>query len=250
MTLDRASSRLILSGWWAIVLLVTCLVSARSEDPITAPSRPVAVPQKFWLSQFSRQQRELAEGRYRVCFFGDSLTAFWTEQGLGSWELDLKPFRPFNAGIAGDRIEHIHFRARESAFGSPVPEVFVVLAGTNNLGKNPSDRPEAVAAGVVALVKTLRVKAPESRVLVLSILPSGAEPDSELRQRIRQTNDRLSVQVPEAGASWLDVHDRFLDEAGRWLPGLTIDGTHLTSRGYDRLAAPVREWLEKTIEPK
>lgn len=225
--------------WWVLI--------AVASGQEASPSRPVAVPQKFWLAEFQRQKHELAEGGHRVCFYGDSLTAFWTEQGLGSWELDLKPFQPFNAGIAGDRVEHIHFRARESIFGSPAPEVIVVLAGTNNLGKDPPDDPVAVADGIIALVKTLRAKGPEARVLVLSILPSGAEPGSPLRKRIQLTNGRLALKAPEAGASWLDVHDRFLDDGGRWLPGLTLDGTHLTSRGYDRLAIPVKAWLEAKL---
>ncbi|MCB1230570.1 MAG: hypothetical protein KDN19_09905 [Verrucomicrobiae bacterium] len=235
-------------SWWisplAIALLSTLQVVAQDVPPI---SQPIAVPQKFWLSEFNRQRHELAKGGHQVCFFGDSLTAFWTEQGVGSWELDLKEFRPLNSGIAGDRVENIHFRVRESTFPSPPPKALVVLAGTNNLGKQPPDDSDAVADGVLALVKTLQLKAPKSEILVLSILPSGVEPDSALRRNIRRTNARLATDVPKTGAAWLDFYDRFVDDDGHWLPGLTVDGTHLTSRGYDRLAAPVKAWLEAKL---
>ena len=222
-----------------------------SKEPSLSTSRPVAIPRPEWFREADRQRREMAKGGARVCLFGDSLTAFWPTVGVGSWELDLVPLHPLNAGIAGDRVENVHFRIQQATFGKPEPELLIIWCGTNNLGKEAPDPPESVSAGLVALLKTVRAKFPRSAVLVLSILPSGFEPGSPLRQRIRRANELIQAQVVTLESRWLGLHDDFLEVDGRWKAGLTIDGTHLSARGYDLLAsklAPVLREMQKGEE--
>ena len=217
-----------------LVLLATAVNHA-----IADPGTPERSPSANWFQIHLEQRQSLRRGGHEICLFGDSLFAFWQGEGRGSWELDLAPFRPFNASVAGDRVEHLHFRIQHADFGDSPPRQFVLLIGTNNLARPTPDPPDAVAAGIFSTLSTLRRKAPDSRVLLLSILPSGFEPKSDLRSRIQSTNRLLSAGAEAAQVTYLDVHGRFLSQDGKWKPGLSTDGTHLTARGYDVLAAPI-----------
>ena len=225
-------------------LLVNGLFFALPRPSVAqTPSVPAPGSHREWFREATRLRNAAAAGGARVVFLGDSLTAFWPKHGIGTWQLDIVPFQPLNAGVPGDRVENVHLRAAQMNFGGNPPDLVVIWCGTNNLGKTPPDDPIAVADGVIAMTRTLRQKLPKASILVLSIIPSGDDPDSALRRSIRIANERLSTAstAPDAGFSWLDVHDRFIDQEGRWLPGLTLDGTHLTARGYDVLAKPLVE---------
>ena len=238
---------------WVVGAVIVLSAAELNADGLTATQvrgslAPVAVPQRDWLRETERQRNLLAKGGYRVCFLGDSLTAFWPTVGVGSWELDMAPFRPVNAGIAGDRVENVHFRVRQAAFGGTPPEVFVIWCGTNNLAKDPPDSSEIVADGIFGLVATLRAKVPDARILLVSITPSGHDPDSTLRKRIRDTNQRIQGRAGAANVTWLDVHDRFLDGQFRWRDEMTLDGTHLSARGYEVLAMAIKAKLEEWLK--
>ena len=202
-----------------------------------------------WFGKYRQQQAFLDANPCRVCFLGDSLTAFWATEGKGAWQLDLARFQPVNAGIAADEVQQVHYRARLLEFGRQPPKVFLLLAGTNNLSKQPPDSPEKVAAGVHSLAGTLRQKCPETKIVVLSILPNGHDPASPVRQAILEANAILAKPPDPGTYQFLDIQDRFLDASGQWKPGLTLDGTHLTAKGYDLLAQPIVKRLAELLEP-
>jgi len=155
------------------------------------------------------------------------------------WDLEFHDRACVNLGLAGDRTEHILHRLSRLDFTRSKPKTFVVLAGTNNLSRIPPDSPADVAKGVSRIVDTLRQKSPDSRILVLSILPNGYQPDTPLRTAIRETNKLLTDKfAPKAhpNVDFLDIHDAFLNDQGTWKSGLTLDGTHLSLSGYDALA--------------
>jgi lysophospholipase L1-like esterase len=121
------------------------------------------------------------------------------------------------------------------------------LAGTNNLGKTPSDDPERVTAAVLAISDRLKRKCPTAKTLIISILPSGKAGKREFRKRIKIANTALAALLSESETAYLDIHNLFLDGDGRWKPGLSIDGTHLTKSGYDVFARALRPEIERLI---
>ncbi len=224
-----------LSGRLVIALLVVGFFVPAHAGPDT----PTALPDPSWHRLFGEQQRTLAAARSKLLLVGDSLIQFWPASGEGSWLLEFRDLNPVNFGIAADRTEHILYRVRSARLEKDPPGAIAVLAGTNNLGKDPPDAPGEVADGVIEIAHTLARKAPDSRLFVVSILPSGFDPDAPLRAAIRATNTALRDGADANGYQFLDVHDAFLDGSGRWKPGLTVDGTHLTSRGYDILGGAI-----------
>ncbi len=204
-----------------------------------------------WVRLFTAQRIALkAAGEVDVLFVGDSLTAHWTSTGAPVWELEFGHLNRVNFGISADRTEHILFRLWKGGIAESRPKVAVVLAGTNNLAATPPDSPEQVAAAVVKIAEVIRRMSPRTRVLVVSILPSGITAGSLLRQRIIETNALIAGRMAELGPEvrYADVHDRFFDAAGSWRIGLTTDGTHLSLQGYDVLGRGISKELGRFDE--
>jgi len=183
-----------------------------------------------------------------VYFLGDSLTQFWQDQGQAVWALDYAPLNAANFGITADRVENILWRIQNGNLGELKPKVFVLMMGTNNLAARPADSPAKVAGGVAQVLRFLLKERSSSRILLLSVLPSGDALQSELRRSIVATNRLLAEACDELGAvKFVDLHDAFLDDIGRWKPGLTLDGTHLSNKGYDLLSNHLRPALTRTL---
>ena len=98
------------------------------------------------------------------------------------------------------------------------------------------------------MLKMIQMKLPESRILLVSILPNGNNPQSGLRKSILITNTNLRKMTLPGKAEFIDVHDAFLDSSGNWKRGFTVDGTHLTMRGYEVLMNKLREPLAKAMK--
>jgi lysophospholipase L1-like esterase len=222
-----------------ILIVVTLLASglAHAQTKLRrAPYVPEPVADPSWTRRVDQQQRVLTNQPCRVCFLGDSLTEFWMHTGRATWDAEFTQFKAINLGLAGDRTEHILYRIKRLDFRRANPKLVVLMMGTNNLGMEPSDKPEEVVRAVITAVTMLRTKLPQASVLVLTIPPNGNAPESPLRKRVNQTNDLLSRTAWPERVRLLHVHDAFVDGAGHWGKGLSLDGTHFSAAGYARLA--------------
>lgn len=85
-----------------------------------------------------------------------------------------------SAGISGDRTQNLLWRIRYDDYNCCKPEVVVIAIGINNLisGENT---PEEVAEGIVAVTKEAVIAFPDSRILLLGLLPAGKEKGSAIR---------------------------------------------------------------------
>ncbi len=211
---------------------------------------PQANPDPAWRASLMAQQHALTNQPCEACFIGDSLTEFWRHTGRLDWETRFLPLRAVNAGLAADRTEHILERIRRLDFSRARPRAVVLMMGTNNLGKEPPDRPEEVVRAVRRAVAMLRQKAPQAGVLLLTLPPSGEEPRSALRQRIQETNALLTQEQWPAHVRVLQVYDTMVDADDRWRAGFTLDGTHFSASGYARLADLVEPALKEMLAAK
>jgi len=221
----------------ALFLGSATILSAQLVEKRGSPDRAQAVREAAWTRKFGSHRRMIESSeQLDLCFVGDSLTEFWAGAGKPIWDLEFQFHKAANLGIAADRTEHILYRIQRTDFSKAKPKRFVLLARTNNLGASPPDSPRATTKGIKAVLAALRNRSPESEIVLVSILPSGNDPNSELRKRIIETNAALAeFAAAEDHITFANVHNLFLEESGRWKRGLTIDGTHLTMSGYDVL---------------
>ncbi len=223
--------------WFLLMLaLLTAACCEAQTKPARTPYTPEPNTDPGWKSLLNRQQGWLNNHSCRVCFIGDSLTEFWKEIGRSSWEKEFAPLKAINVGISGDRTEHILHRIQRLDFRRANPKVIVLMMGTNNLGMTPPDHPEDVVHAVKAGVAMLRAKLPQASILVLTIPPSGDEPNSPLRQSIKQANALLMKHKWGERVRLLSVYDTMVDGQDRWREGFTLDGTHFSESGYGKLS--------------
>ncbi len=125
------------------------------------------------------------------------------------------------------------------------PEVVVILAGVNNL---EDDSPNETARGILAIVDLVRLRLPDSQILLLAIFPATYYPNG-LRRQIARANDEIRSLMGDRDLVFLDIGAVFLDEEGRVLPELIGDGLHLTEAGYEKWAEAMEPTLSQWVGP-
>jgi lysophospholipase L1-like esterase len=158
---------------------------------------------------------------------------------------ELSVYRPLNLGIGGDQTQHVLWRLEHGGLAGTAPRVIVLLIGVNNLGNGYG--PVQTARGVLAVVRSLRDKAPGARILLLGILPAGALPTDPMRHEVIETNRLLASAELPAGVSYHDIGAPFVDPAGRILPSTMADGLHPTPSGFALLTREVRPLIEQAL---
>ena len=127
--------------------------------------------------------KSIRSAPHSVIFFGDSLTEGWD---LGIWQQQLAPRGLLNAGIAGDRTDHLLWRLEHGNLAGRPPKAVVLLIGTNDLGSGRS--PEATADGISANLALLRSRLPTPSILLLGLLPREQKPSAALRRAVARVN--------------------------------------------------------------
>jgi beta-glucosidase len=126
----------------------------------------------------------------------------------------------------------------------------VLKIGVNNLWEEVQHCGTGkVAEGIAAVVVSVRAKCPDTKILVLGILPTQADPDHALREIVRAINtlSAASLPTPDGKVRFLDIGSRFLEPLGTISTDIMPDGCHLSPHGYrvfaEALEPLIREML-------
>ena len=118
----------------------------------------------------------------------------------------------------------------------------MIAIGINNLisGENT---PEEVAEGIVAVTKEAVIAFPDSRILLLGLLPAGKEKGSAIRMSCDKIHAILKKKKL-AGAEYVNPTEWFLVADGR-LRGDLYSGDYilLTEEGYKLMADKIMKAL-------
>ena len=129
-------------------------------------------------------------GDYDVEFIGDSITVGWEGAGKNVWQEFYGKRKAINFGVGGDRTEHVLWRFEQGQLDGIKAKAAVVMIGTNN--SNNRDNTEAeILEGVSAIIKQIRTRQPDTKIILLSIFPRG-ETFSSQRGKILQVNEALA----------------------------------------------------------
>jgi lysophospholipase L1-like esterase len=164
---------------------------------------------------------------------GQSPLTVLVSDSLGLWlpqEYLARDRLWLNQSISGETTAHMVRRI--SYFQNVRPSVIYILAGVNDL-KNRVD-PDVCVSNMELIVQWLKAQHPQSRIVVLSILPtrSPAVPND----LVKQVNQQMGIAVKRRGVEFVDIQDMFMDDQGLLQGDLTTDGIHLSSQGYGLLA--------------
>ncbi len=122
-----------------------CRTSAGSSE--TAEARTSA----DWLQKHERFVSAAANRPIELLFVGDSITAYWANEGQEVWARSFDGSRSDRFGIPGDEPKHLLARLDSGELVTPnVLKAVVLLIGTNSLSSDSATR---IAAGSTAAVE-------------------------------------------------------------------------------------------------
>lgn len=203
-------------------LLIAALLSGAAAPPPHPHARTVlaAVPISrmdlhWWRERFEAKQAELRARHPALIFLGDSITQNWEKHGPPAWQDYAPVWQHFygdrnavNLGFVGDTTSSLLWRIDHGELQGIDPKVAVVLIGANNLGHLHWSADDTVL-GIETILRELHHRLPNTKVLLLSVLPSDRTPWAT--ETTRTINHMLAERFPQGGAvTFLDVTHVFM----------------------------------------
>lgn len=195
------------------------------------------------------------QGGVDVYFIGDSIARRWGASDkayaamLENWNANFHGWNAGDFGWGADRIEHILWRLDNGELEGVSPKVFVILAGTNNIGREPGNEAKVadIVAGLKAVVARCQAKAPNATVILTAIFPRND--NLAVIPTINQINERLAQLADGKKVRFLNINDRLADKDGKLFPGMTGDNLHPTVKGYQVWADGLKPILTEVLGP-
>jgi beta-glucosidase len=221
-------------------------------------AKPKAPPEKAtepvpragtWMKTHDRYLERVKQGSADLVFLGDSITAGWGDvnrkgNGQEVWKRLYAPRNAVNLGIGGDRTQHVLWRIENGEVDGIKPKAVVLMIGTNNVKDNTAAE---IAAGITAIVRRLRDKLPESKVLLLGVFPRGEKPGAA-REKLAEVNEKIKRLAEGAMVVYLDIGENFTSNDGTISPEIMPDYLHLSPKGYQIWADAIEPTLAKMTE--
>ncbi len=197
-----------------------------------------------WMQRHERDIASARRGGHRIVFVGDSITQAWNGGGKAEWTELWQPRGVFNAGVSGDRTQHVLWRFDNGLLealagnGNDVKGA-VVMIGTNN--SNGADNTAAeIADGMVAIVRRLRQQLPNAKVLLLAIFPRAERANAQREKCAEASRIAFAALAGDSKVDCRDIGARFLAADGTLSKEVMPDFLHLSSSAY-------RTWAEAIL---
>ena len=216
---------------------------AINPDGTHAAMTPAVPRSSGKLGRHLQINERVSEGNVDLVFIGDSITSGWENRGRKVWDKFYGKRNAANLGIGGDRTQHVMWRLNNGNVKGISPKAAVVMIGTNNSRDNTS---EQIADGVTVIINQLRSKLPDTKVLLLAILPRGAN-DDERRRVNEKANAIFSKLADGKHVHYLDIGPKFMNNDGELSRGMMPDLLHLDEQGYRICAESIESRLSELL---
>ena len=228
----------------AILGALLCGQAMAKDAPDYASTTPAPRDDASWMPRHKLMNERVKKGNVDLLMIGDSITHGWEGGGKDVWEKYYAKRNAVNLGIGGDQTQHVLWRLEHGNIEGVQPKLAVLMIGTNNAG---SGNPEAIAAGVEAIVAKLRDKLPQTKILILAIFPRGADPKDRLRQVNTKANGIIAKLADGKDVFFLDIGPKFLDKEGRLSRDIMPDLLHPNAKGYAIWAEAIEPSVKKLM---
>jgi len=178
-----------------------------------------------------------------IVFLGDSSSDFFriNEFFHGKYVI--------NRGIGGDTTDGVLKRMPESVYDLSPSKVFILI-GTNDLAHGKSE--EYIVGNISAIISGIRKNCPDASIYLESIYPVSSSRDKKIKRlyigrrsndKIMRINQSLEKLAGEHGAKYIDVFSRLTGKDGNIRLEYTVEGLHLTVKGYGAAAEVLRPYV-------
>jgi len=219
---------------------------ARVLDGKPAAAVPVPRTESWWTDRHEQVLARIRQGNVDLLWIGDSITQGWADEGRRIWDTYYGHRRAVNLGFNSDRTENVLWRLDHGEIEGIAPKLVVMMIGTNNTGER-HDPAEETAAGIKAILTTLRIRLPSTRILLLGVFPRDASANDPLRRLNVAINDRLRAYADNKDIFFLDLSRNFLDDRGRLSQDLMPDYLHPNERGYQVWANAMEDMIKRLL---
>lgn len=223
----------------------------------TSQSARIAVERRDPNSRAAHQQllAKTKQGKIDIYFEGDSITRRWGATDypklLAHWKKHFDGWNAANFAWGGDTTHNILWRLQNGELDGLSPKVIVLQAGTNNLPwRGPADDAvvDEVVGGIKAIVATFRQQAPDAAIVLTALFP---RPQNKLlAPTIARINDQLATWADGQKIRFVNINDQLTGPNGDLLPGVSADGLHLETKGYDTWAAALEPIFTELMGPR
>ena len=228
-----------------ITLALPTLIPAFDRTP--AAVVPVPQTESWWTTRHEHTLARVHQGGIDLLMIGDSITQGWSNEGRRVWDTYYGHRRAVNLGFSTDCTEHVLWRLNHGEIDGIAPKLAVVMIGTNNTGVR-RDPPEETAAGIRAILSTLRTRLPDARILLLGVFPRSASADAPLRRLNVTINNLIHTYADNQRIFFLDLSQHFLDDQGRLSQNLMPDYLHPNEHGYQVWADGMEDMLKRLLD--
>ena len=249
-------------------LVVGAAENSSNETAVETEKSAISTPreklnstrQTAWRRRLEALKQQADKGGVEIVFIGDSITHFWENDaetdsrkfgGLATFKKYFSNYNVLNMGNAGDRTEHALWMITGSGLLDNInPKLVVVMIGTNNLSKPRIDTPEAIALGIEAVVKNIRIKLPEAKVLLFGIFPRSANANHHNRHKILTVNGIISKLADDKNIFYCDITDKLLKPDRNLSKEIMPDYLHPNDKGYEIWAEAIMPYVHKFVGEK
>ncbi|SHK04791.1 Lysophospholipase L1 [Rubritalea squalenifaciens DSM 18772] len=242
------------------ILLSLSIGGVHAEEGVAVTQNSAIEPkQKLENDFYDWHQRhkavlELVKKKQKVdlVFIGDSVTHMFGGEPKSSVAIGHKVWSQYygqrnaiNLGFGWDRTQNVLWRIQNGELEGIHPKVVVLMIGTNNLTGTKNARantPEEIVEAIHLICETIHDQLPDSKVLLLSVLPRK---NPKHLEPIREINKLLS-ELPERDyRTFLDMSSEFADQNGHFGDKLRRDDVHPNQAGYEVWAKTMEPVLER-----
>lgn len=217
---------------------------SRGDDNLPTTLQPVPRDGQLMARHESFNQR-VKQGNVDLILIGDSITQGWEGDGKDVWAKYYGKRNAVNLGIGGDRTQHVLWRLDHGNIDGIAPKLAVLMIGTNNSNGNDNTA-EEIGAGIAAIVKKLREKLPDTKVLVLAVFPRNPKPNAQ-REKNAKASEIASKLADDKMVYYLDIGPKFLTADGTLAKEIMPDFLHLSPQGYEIWAESIEPSVAKLM---
>ena len=246
-------------------LLLNLSLLAHAAGPVTIPMYPIKpiadrpadipvecypvpnVPQidLLWLVRVQENLDKLKYGPYDLVFEGDSITGAWPFRAEEMWRARYGVIKTVDFAIGGNQVQHLLWTVQHGEIEGLNPKLIVLMIGTNNHEGTVAN----TAAGIKLLLNEYEARCPDAHILLLGVLPRGADPKDPLRDWVAKLNQLLASFDDGKRVTFLDAGAKFLQPDGSISSEILSDYLHPTAKGYTLLFDAIQPIIDKYFPP-
>ena len=190
-------------------------------------------PNNWWQKRFVEKQELIKKGGSEVVFIGDSIVAGLEGSEVWKTSLAVAPYNALNLGFSGDRTEHVIWRLDHGELDGYKAKVVVLLIGTNNTGhrSRAEETPVDTIVGISEIVRRIRQKQPQAKIILHPIFPRGEKPTDEKRVRNEIVNESIRQLADGQSVFLCDFNDFLTEGDGTLSRDIMPDFLHPSAKG-------------------